>query len=358
MSIEQEKVSIIIPVYNTGNRLWKCVESLVEQTYKNKEILIIDDGSDKVCADICDALAKKYVEVSVFHYGNAGVSIARNRGIEKARGNYIYFADGDDYAEPGMLKCMVENMKSKNGQLVVTGYFLDIPARKKNHIYTSCRPQYLSSITLSDLEEIKKEMVHLWDSSLMYNVWNKLFQEDIIRENKIRFPERKVFNEDRDFVRDYLLNIERIVIVEECFYHYVREDAFATTGQYRPEMLDIRKEEFHHLEDFFRQMEIYQNEAKEYVAREHFDRIAGTVENIFHCDMMKRKDIKQEIKRIIDDTDTQKALKYSKPRSKKMLLLHIMFQMHNSELIYWAMFFIYKIRIKNPELFYLLRQSR
>lgn len=358
MSAEQKKVSIIVPVYNTGKRLWKCVESLVAQTYSNKEILIIDDGSDKACADLCDALMKKYMEVTVYHYKNEGVSAARNHGIDRAQGSYICFADGDDYTEPDMLKCMVENMEEQNGHLVVTGYFFDVPKRKKDRVRIFQKSQYLSSKTLSSPEEIKKEMVHLWDSSLMYNVWNKLFRASIIRKNMIRFPEEKVFNEDRDFVREYLLNIENMVIVEECFYHYVREDKSTATGQYRPEMLDIRKEEFHRLECFFRQLGIYDEEGKEYTAREHFDRIVGTIENIFHCDDMDRKNIKQEIRRILDDSDTKNALRNSKPKSKKMMLLHVMFRTNNSELIYWTMLLIYKIRIKNPEIFYLLRQSR
>ncbi len=350
-----ELVSIIIPVYNTGNRLRKCVESLANQTYKDKEIIIVDDGSESETAKLCEALAWEYDIVACYHQKNAGVSSARNYGIEKAKGAYLFFADADDYAETGMLRCMVDSAVKHEAELVISGYFYDIPNRNGS---LEAIPQKTSAKALKSREEIRKNMVCLWDSSLMYNVWNKLFCRGIIDEYRIRFPVGKVFNEDRDFIRDYIQHTTSVAVIESCFYHYFRENEAAATGKYRSEMLAIRKEEFHKLIEFFEKMEIWNTEAKEYVCREHFDRLVGTVENTFHSKDMTGKKIIGEIIKILNDEDTKTAVKYCRPKSWKMKQMRLLYQLKCKYLIYASTYAVYKIRTMHPEMFYRLRQSR
>ena len=123
-------------------------------------------------------------------------------------------------------------------------------------------------------------------------------------------------------------------------------------------MFAIRKEEFHRLTEFFRKMGIWDEEAKEYVCREHFDRIVGTVENTFHSEDMTGRNIIGEIKKILDDEDTKTAIRYSKPKSRKMKLIHLLYQLKCKYLIYISTYAVYKIRTTHPEIFYRLRQSR
>ena len=350
-----ELVSVIVPVYNTGKRLRRCVESLVNQTYKDKEVIIVDDGSESETAELCEELVREYGIVTCYHQKNSGVSAARNFGIEKAKGAYLFFADADDYAETGMLQCMVDNVLKHKAELVIAGYFYDIPHQDGS---VEAILQEASAKVLEGRKKIRENMVWLWDSSLMYNVWNKLFCHRIINEHEIRFPAGKPFNEDRDFIRDYIQQTTSLAVIDSCFYHYFREDEAAATGKYRPEMFAIRKEEFHRLTEFFRKMGIWDEEAKEYVCREHFDRIVGTVENTFHSEDMTGRKIIGEIKKILNDEDTKTAVRYSRPKSRKMKLIHLLYQLKCKYLIYISTYAVYKIRTTHPEIFYRLRQSR
>lgn len=351
-------VSIVIPVYNTGISIKKCVKSMIYQSYQDTEIILVDDGSDYETASICDRLKQEYGnKIFVYHCENKGVSATRNYGIEKAGGKYIFFADSDDYAEPGMLEIMVNMAEEMQAQLVIAGYYFDTPySDKKGSAYVSIA-QKMSSLRIETKEDLKEAMVSLWDSSLMYNIWNKLFCLEIIKEKQILFPVGKAFNEDRDFVREYLYHIQTIYVLDDCFYHYIRENELSATDIYRPDMLEIRKEELKRLQHFFHNLGIYDSKAREYVSREHFDRIVATVENMFHS-RMSGKEIRCEIRKIIEDGDTKYVMTYAKPKSRKMKVLYIIFKLKNTGIIFVSMKSIYMLRVKYPVLFYRLRQSR
>ena len=350
-------VSIIVPVYNTGNVLKKCIDSMVHQTYQNLEIILIDDGSEDETAMLCDSLERKYDKVFVYHCKNNGVSMARNYGIEKANGKYILFVDADDYAESQMVEVMVRTAEQYQAELIIAGYYFDMPYINKGKKVFKSIEQKVSYLRIETREELKQKMVYLWDSSLMYNVWNKLFDLDIIRKHHIYFPVGKTFNEDRDFVREYLYHIQNIFVMEDCFYHYIRENDMGATGIYRPDMLEIRKEEFHCLQNFFDSMEIRNSKSREYISREHFDRIVGTIENIFHSNM-SRNEIKCEIRRVIKDDDTKYAMMYAQPRSRKMKVMCGVCKTQNVSIIFVFMKLVYLIKKRYPTLFYKLRQSR
>lgn len=361
MDLEDKRwimVSIVVPVYNTGNSVRKCVESLIHQSYQDTEIILVDDGSDYETASICDRLEQKYSDkISVYHCNNGGVSAARNYGIQKAKGKYIFFADSDDYAEPQMLEVMVKMAEQNQVQLVIAGYYFETPHVNKKKIVYESIAQKIPSIQIGTEEELKNAMVSLWDSSLMYNIWNKLFCLDLIKENQILFPVGKAFNEDRDFIREYLYHIQTSYVIEDCFYHYIRENEMSATDVYRSDMLEIRKEEFKSLKKFFKNLGIYNSISREYVSREHFDRVVGTVENMFHSSMSARE-IRSEIRRITEDDDTKYAMLYAKPKSRKMKVLYVIFKMHITDVVYVVMKCIYLLRVKYPVLFYRLRQSR
>lgn len=350
-------VSIIVPVYNTGIAVKKCIDSLIQQSYQDIEIILIDDGSDHETADICDRLEQENDKVIVYHCQNRGVSAARNYGIEKAGGKYIFFADSDDYAESQMLEVMVGTAEKYRMQLIIAGYYFDTPYMSDGQQMYKSIEQKIPSCRIDTKGELRAEMIYLWDSSLMYNIWNKLFESKIIKENQICFPLGKKFNEDRDFVRKYLCHIQTAYVIGDCFYHYIRENEMGATNVYRSDMLAIRKEEFSCLKNFFKSLEIYNGESREYVSREHFDRIVATVENMFHGNMTAGE-IRCEIRKVMKDDDTRYAMKYTRPKSKKMKVLYLVFRTHNTVIIFTVMKVIYLLRKKYPVLFYRLRQSR
>lgn len=347
-------VSIIVPIYNNSRTIERCINSFLAQTYKEFEIILIDDGSSPSNARLYDELANRNEKVFVYHYANEGVSAARNHGIEHAKGNYIFFADSDDYAEANMLAFFMKIHNTYTVDMIVAGYYYDIATSSDKISYLR---QFVEEMYLKNRKEILHNMIYLWDKSMMYNIWNKLFVAKIIKDNNIKFPVGKEFNEDRDFVREYVMHTRSMYITEEAFYHYTKENQDTLTAQYRVDMLDIRKEELNRLNSFFYELGIY-DEAKEYIAREHFERMVGTVENTLYSKVLNRRNIKAEINKILIDEKTQWAIKNAKPKSKKMKIIHWVFRLGNVEVVYFMMYIIFQIKQKNAAIFYRMRQSR
>lgn len=121
------KISVIIPVYKTENYIHRCVDSVLNQTYPNLEILLIDDGSPDHCPKICDEYAKKDGRVKVIHKSNSGVSVTRNAGLENASGDYITFVDSDDFIEPDMYNQMLTIAAKNNCGVVLCDCIKDFP---------------------------------------------------------------------------------------------------------------------------------------------------------------------------------------------------------------------------------------
>ena len=110
---DRPEISVIVPIYRVERFLPRCIDSILKQTFRNIEVILVDDGSDDGCPAICDAAAEKDARVRVIHQKNQGLSAARNAGIDAAQGSYIAFADSDDYMEPNMLEMMLEQMKKE-----------------------------------------------------------------------------------------------------------------------------------------------------------------------------------------------------------------------------------------------------
>ena len=127
--MDEKLVSVIIPAYNIEDYIGRCLDSIISQTYKNLEIIVVDDGSRDYTGEILDNYAKKDRRIKVIHKENGGVSSARNKGIEAAEGDYIGFIDGDDLIEPGMYKTLVDLLEEENADIAHCGYQMVFPDR-------------------------------------------------------------------------------------------------------------------------------------------------------------------------------------------------------------------------------------
>ncbi len=216
------KVSIIVPVYNVEQYLEECIRSCVNQTWRNLQIVLIDDGSSDSSASICNQWAEKDERIIVIHCKNGGVSRARNKGIEIADGDLICFVDGDDTADSQMIECAIKEMK-QDVDLVVWGYqtvdsdkdTLDRKLPENAVIYFETdreRAEYISRTFLSP--------DHTWA------VWNKMFRKEKIDTYLPPFPEHIQIAEDLCFNFHYLLNSQKIVTISKALYSYrIRSDS-------------------------------------------------------------------------------------------------------------------------------------
>ena len=208
--MEKALISIIVPVYNIENYLDKCIKSLVNQTYENLEILLIDDGSTDCSGQKCDEWAQKDSRIQVIHKPNGGVSAARNRGLKEAKGEYIGFVDGDDYID----KHMYEQMYQCLCETKAEACFCNIYYAKDDEVLSE------SELNFEKVNLKKIVMQTMFEKNNQnFPVWNKLMKKECIET--IQFDETIKIYEDGLFNLECLDKIEKIAFVKEHFYYYV-----------------------------------------------------------------------------------------------------------------------------------------
>lgn len=237
--MEMELVSIVVPVYNVENYLQECILSLVNQTYKNIEIILVDDGSSDSSGRICDQFAEKDTRVKVIHKINAGLGYARNSGLEIASGEYVTFIDSDDEAEKNLVELLMKAVHEKGVDTCVGGF-----KRINEDGKIIFREQYQSKIYIND-DVYQKLFARMLGSdvdkhdAIKMSVWNVLYSMKIIRENNIRFPsERILISEDIIWDSEYYRYSRCAAIIESTAYNY-RVTPGSLTQKYKPNRFEM-----------------------------------------------------------------------------------------------------------------------
>lgn len=209
-------VSVIVPIYNVKKYLEPCIDSILKQTYQNLEIILVDDGASDGSEKIVDEYAKKDKRISVIHQKNSGQSRARNVGIDRARGEYISFIDGDDEVAPNFIESLLGKM-NENVDLAVSAIFYRwLKSGNESGVYTNrVRKQRKN-------ESIENYMTFLLViDGRMYSSVNKLYRTEIIKKNQLCFTEKMKFAEDTRFVMSYLKKMKGgVEFVLEPLYIY------------------------------------------------------------------------------------------------------------------------------------------
>ena len=201
------KVSVIVPVYNTEEYLGKCLDSLVNQTLKELEIIVVNDGSPDNSEKIVKEYQKKYSNIKYFKKENGGLSSARNYGLERATGAYVGFVDSDDYVDLKMYEKMYDKASKDECDLVVCDL---------DYIYEKEVGKAYSNIK-ADTTDIKSVMANIYPAAC-----NKLFKKELF-ENNIRFKEG-IWYEDVELTYRILPYVKKIGVINECFYKYLQRN--------------------------------------------------------------------------------------------------------------------------------------
>ena len=227
---DKNLISIIVPIYNVEKYLKRCIDSIINQTYKKLEIILVDDGSKDNSGKICDKYAKKDIRIKVIHKKNEGVSEARNVGLKVSTGEYIGFVDADDYIEPNMYEEMSDNLKENNADIVICDYNTNDREKQrktkqeKNHKYTN-------NIEIISKDEACNKL--FFDYSCRGFLWNKLYKRDILcNAGKIILFDKNIKILE-DLVYNYIIfqNANKIVYNHHPFYNYIqREDSVLNSG--------------------------------------------------------------------------------------------------------------------------------
>ncbi len=216
-----ELISIIIPVYNIKDYICECVDSLIVQTYRNLEIILVDDGSEDGSSQVCDALAEKDHRVHVIHQKNGGVSSARNTGIAHAGGQYITFVDGDDWVEKNFIEVLYDSIRKYHADVSVVGYTFRYPDRPAHRNPITGQVQ-----TITGLEALEQacDPNNPW---VGYS-WGKLIHKDIIEKNNLEFDTEIKICEDSLFFYSLFEHVQRVVKNPDILYNYRIRQASVT----------------------------------------------------------------------------------------------------------------------------------
>lgn len=202
------KISIIVPVYKAEPYLHRCVDSILAQTFTDWELILVDDGSPDQSGKICDEYAKKDQRVKVIHKVNGGVSSARQKGLDEARGEYTIHADPDDWAEPNMLEELYNEASKKEADMVMCDFICE---------YKSGGVICKQEIKSSHADDILKKM---FAQQLHGSCCNKLIRRECYYKYNIRFPKNIIRWEDLYVVCSLLMHPIRVAYLPKAFYHY------------------------------------------------------------------------------------------------------------------------------------------
>ena len=199
MTQNSPKVSIIVPIYNTGKYLKRCLDSIINQTYQNLEIILVNDGSTDDSPKIAESYAKKDPRIKLLNQPNSGQSSARNAGIKKATGDYISFIDSDDEINSKFIENLLQ-LYSNDASIAVCGHRYNLlkEGTSKNLYQSELKPRRKNESQKAYILKL------LTKDGRMYSCNNKLFKASIIKKHTIRFDEKLNFAEDTKFVLDYL----------------------------------------------------------------------------------------------------------------------------------------------------------
>lgn len=217
------KVSIIVPCYGVEKYLDRCMDTLINQTLKDIEIILVDDGSPDRVPEMCDEWAAKDSRVKVIHKQNGGLGFARNSGIEVATGEYIAFVDSDDYVSLNTYEDYYNAITNNDADVVFAGIIKEdrngnwkklIETDKISVLEGKASWDYFKGMS-SPMPYVKKEREH------PMSVWHSIYKTSIIRDNNIRFlSEREIVSEDLPFQLDFGKHCKRIVLLPDAYYYY------------------------------------------------------------------------------------------------------------------------------------------
>ncbi|WP_456068532.1 glycosyltransferase [Eubacterium sp.] len=215
------KVSIIVPVYNVEEYLNRCIDSLLKQTLKEIEIILVDDGSTDSSPQICDEYEKNNSNIKVLHLENGRPARARNKGIEIAQGEYIGFADSDDYCHVEQFEKLYQNAKDNNSDIAMCSFFVD-SIKGLEPIIIPFKQLYNSN------EEIKNSVIKCFYGEYVHglnSLWIKIFKRSMLLDNKIKMDESLMRAEDMWFIFDALKVSNVFSFISDNLYYYYQNDS-------------------------------------------------------------------------------------------------------------------------------------
>ena len=332
-------VSVVLPIYNVEQYLDRCLRSIVNQTYGNLEIILVDDGSPDNCPKMCEDWAKRDSRIKVIHKENAGLGMARNTGIENANGEYICFFDSDDYIALDAIEQAYDTASKTNADIVLFGFNTvssngriikqDIPDTDKA-VYSE---KEIQTLLLPNL--ISPTLGTGIDMKLCLSAWTGMYSLALINDIKWRFvSERQYISEDVYSFLNLYRHVNKAAVLPKALYYYC-ENVESLSRSYRKDRFEMIKYCYNECLKLCDKME-YGSEVKERLAFQFFSNVIGALKGIVKLDIGNKEKM-QALKEIISDNDLQNAVNKIelKKESVKRSVLIVSIRKRLVRTVYW-----------------------
>ncbi|WP_088041613.1 glycosyltransferase [Bacillus sp. EAC] len=300
------KVSIIVTIYQVEKYLERCIQSILNQTFKDFELILVDNGSTDGSTEICDKYKKKDARIKFVKKNYGSISSGRNFGLSFATGEFIQFIDSDDWIDSEMLQKMYDSCIQSNSDLITCGY-------RKMYLNEN-NEEYFVKCVVDDQTYSKSEFLSVCakycQNFILYFVWNKLYRAEIIKNNGIWFDESITRSEDILFNLEYIKCAESFSFIKEPFYVYNRSNVNSITKSFQIKDVAIQNMTYDRIRDYLNEQGVYHSNEM-YLEHQYAVTMFSLVAQAYITSVEVPKKVRLDyIKSILDDRWTQKALRY------------------------------------------------
>lgn len=320
------KVSIILPCYNVEKYVAKSIQSVLDQSFKDFELLVIIDGSPDNSKGIAESFDDSRIQI--FEKTNGGLSDARNYGMERATGEFIYFMDSDDWIEPDLLKDSISFLEYKKINLVIFGYTQD---------NENINGGILNSFeVLPNTDILRKSQSNLELNAnilgLLGYAWNKMYRRDFLTSNNIIFEKGTSLIEDILFNTQLYHKLDEIHFLNKAYYHYLNRPSATLIKQYHSESFALKLRRNYVLQDLFREWNF--KNSKAILAKSHISGIRYCIHNMFYYQnnltFLEKKNL---IKEMLYHPFTKENITNFDPKNKKDLVIKFLIKYRQAYLL-------------------------
>lgn len=346
---KQIAVSVIVPAYNAQDVIKNCVESILAQTLKNIEVIIVEDGSTDSTREILYELVQKDERIHlILKDSNEGLSAGRNSAMEIATGEYVGFVDADDWVEKEYFQTLYH--QGNQADLIVAGYKHDAMDENRNVVNVS-RDVLMESGFWDEKKEIVSKAADVDTAKMFAYTWNKLYKREIITANQMNFS-KQVLIEDFLFNTCFWDKIELLSIVDYTGYHYVKASKDALTQKFLADFLDIMDLRFDNIRQLLQKNDVYCGNAQQQLANVYIKHaIAGVVRN---CSAKGNYSWSEQLKRVqelLKKSNAIEAMKYAKGSTRQEKLCNFVFKTQMSIFVLVLGKIIYAMQTKSKTAF-------
>ena len=314
-------VSIVVPIYNVEKYIHRCVESLLEQTYSNIEIILVDDDSPDSCSQICDNYSNIDNRIKVIHKANGGLSDARNAGMEVAIGDYITFIDSDDYVESTMIEDAVNALEVNDAEVAIWGFYADFVDESEKVIKSKtnlCISGFYSKDELRNIP-ITNDLI-----GIIGYAWNKMYKKELLMENGFSFIKGLSLVEDIVFNGPVLSKAEKIVFIQKPYVHYMQRPRETLGAKFYENYYELKKMAMHSVELLLNEWGQPKKVVDAVTIQLGFNALKSTIRLLSQSNNYKNDKKNTYLKLLLDQHDVQLVIKKTKTENiKDGLIKHL-----------------------------------